>query len=286
MKAELPAGKYIVAVSGGVDSIVLLDLLSKQPQLDIVVAHFDHGMRKDSYMDLEFVKDTAKKMNLDFYSAQGNLGENASEAQAREARYKFLKNVASEQNADAIITAHHQDDQVETIIINILRGTGRKGLDSLKDRKDVKRPLLNYSKSEIIDYAKKNKIIWREDPTNQDEKYLRNYIRKILPKLSSQDRAKLLKLSQDSSLSDKSIDQILAKLQINKNLLNRKIFAGFDHKSAKEVLASLLRANDIELNRKLIEEAVIFCKTAKKGKMFSLNKTASLIITGENIKIS
>src|SRR5688572_27728765 len=131
MKINVAPGKYIVAVSGGVDSMVLLHLLSQHSQSELIVAHFDHGIRPDSAEDRKLVEKTAKKYGLEFVYREGELGPGASEAEAREARYGFLQIIKVKHNAKAIVTAHHQDDMLETAIINMLRGTGRKGLSSL-----------------------------------------------------------------------------------------------------------------------------------------------------------
>src|SRR3990172_5722177 len=131
---DIKLGTYVVAVSGGVDSVVLLHLLVQkgqraegrgQSKYNFIVAHFDHGIREDSKLDRELVQELAKKYNLPFVYNQGNLGPKASEATARDARYAFLNKVKDSVSAQAIITAHHQDDVLETAIINLLRGTNR-----------------------------------------------------------------------------------------------------------------------------------------------------------------
>src|SRR6185436_20114617 len=127
MKISVRPGKYVVAVSGGVDSMVLLDLLRQKPKLELVVAHFDHGIREDSAQDRKLVQRIAKAYGLPFVHAKGNLGPKAGEALAREARYAFLRQVQADHDAKAIITAHHQDDMLKTAIMNLLRGTGRRG---------------------------------------------------------------------------------------------------------------------------------------------------------------
>src|SRR5690348_2939142 len=126
MNVLLPKpGNYVVAVSGGVDSVVLLDILSKQPGLKLTIAHFDHGIRNDSYKDRQFVEGLAKKYQLLFVYKEGSLGK-ASEAKAREARYEFLRKAQKDSGSQAIITAHHQDDLLETAILNMLRDSSRK----------------------------------------------------------------------------------------------------------------------------------------------------------------
>src|SRR5882724_12578395 len=107
-------GRYIVAVSGGVDSMVLLDMLRRQPGLDVVVAHVDHGVRVDSHEDTTLVEHYATKYGLTCLVTQLKLGSGVSEETARVARYDFLQKCCKTQNAIGIITAHHQDDLIET----------------------------------------------------------------------------------------------------------------------------------------------------------------------------
>src|SRR5487761_779794 len=132
MNIKLAPGKYVVAVSGGVDSVVLLHILAGIPNNELVVAHFDHGVRPDSVADRQFVQDLAVPLNFPFEFAEGKLGAKASEALARAKRYEFLRATQRKHQAAGIVTAHNQDDVLETAIINILRGTARRGLGSLR----------------------------------------------------------------------------------------------------------------------------------------------------------
>src|SRR5689334_6585659 len=115
-------GHYVVAVSGGVDSMALLHMLNSRPDLKLTVAHFDHGIRDDSAQDLLLVEKVAKSYGRPFVFKAGRLGPDASEAGARTARYRFLRQVLRDCGAKAIITGHHQDDLLETAILNMLRG--------------------------------------------------------------------------------------------------------------------------------------------------------------------
>ncbi len=278
MKIHLEPGKYIVAVSGGVDSVDLLDVLSKQQDLELVVAHFDHGIRGDSAEDRKFVEDLAKKYGLLFEYEEGNLGEDISEARAREARYKFLKDVKEKHRAQAIVTAHHQDDLLETIILNLLRGTGRKGITSLSDHKDIKRPLLKTTKQQILDYAQQHELTWHEDPSNVDTNYLRNKIRhQIIPKLSDEDREKFLSIHESLAKQNPEIDNLLATYQKEENKLSKKDVNMADHKVARELISSRLRANGVaDLDQKKIERIVVGAKTLKHGKEIPVNKGATI----------
>jgi tRNA(Ile)-lysidine synthase len=123
------------------------------------------------------------------------LGPNTAEAIAREKRYEWLKAVVVKHDADAIVTAHHRDDVIETVIINMMRGTGWRGLASLRDTDRIRRPLLDISKIDIVTYAIENNLQWREDSTNDDIRYLRNYIRHgIMPRVDQGTTMKLIDL--------------------------------------------------------------------------------------------
>ena len=284
MKLGLPSGKYVVAVSGGVDSMVLLDMLSKLSGVDLIVAHFNHGIRDDSDKDEVLVVRAAKKYGLPVEIGKGGLGKSTSEELARNARYKFLKDLKTKHSAEAIVTAHHQDDMIETAIINILRGTGRRGLTSIAQNPDVLRPLINTPKSEIITYAKDHRLEWHEDETNLDTKYLRNYIRlKIVPKLTNTQRKQMLANIEDlnkvNPLLDKEI-ATLSQLIVNKNGIDRQKFTNLPPEIANEVLVQYLRENGIrQFDKKIIERLAIAVKTAKPGTSHDVQKGAVIEIS-------
>lgn len=190
--ANLPTGTYIVAVSGGADSIYLLEQLrniEKKQKLCLVVAHVNHGIRgKESDEDAIFVKKLAKKHNLPFENLKLNLKKFTSktsfnlEQTARELRYEFLEKTRKKYKAKAILTAHHFDDNIETILLNLIRGASFNGLKGIQQQPTLIRPLLTTTKQEILKYIKQNRIKFRTDKTNTDTRYSRNLLRhKILP---------------------------------------------------------------------------------------------------------
>jgi tRNA(Ile)-lysidine synthase len=283
MKVDIPPGKYVVAVSGGVDSMVLLDILRRNPNLDIVVAHFDHGIRKDSDEDKNLVISTANTHNLIYEVGQGRLGRGASEEEARKARYRFLQSTKDKYSADALITAHHQDDLIETAFINILRGSGHRGLVSIKLNSKVLRPLLNFPKTRLINYAKEQGLVWREDATNSDESYLRNYIRKkIMSKLTDQERKNIV------SNTDKIADIITEKNQLiatisqnitNKGFINRAKYVILPQEVRYELLMNWLRGFNLKnYDRKTIERIDIYIKTGLPGSKYPVKKGLWLLL--------
>lgn len=286
-------GSYVVAVSGGVDSMVLLHRLQAEAGKGwkFTVAHLDHGIREDSVKDRRLVQRTAQQYGLPFVYREACLGPGTSEATARKTRYEFLRKVRNATNARTIITAHHQDDLLETAIINILRGTGRKGLTSLNSHHDIERPLLQLPKNDILTYAKDQRLVWREDSTNQDLNYLRNYIRhKILPRLSAKDRQRLYGHINDLKSINFQIDEALVNqlhFQTAAGTLGRIWFNHLPHNVAREVMAAWLRAHDIRnFDSRMLERLVIAAKTAEPGKVFPIVNERDMKIHTDNLALT
>lgn len=264
---------YIVAVSGGVDSVVMLHILKEYKFENLVVAHVNHGIRKESFKDELLVKNLSLKYNYPFEIIKLKLGENASETLARIERYKSLNIIKNKYSAKAIITAHHQDDVIETCFINIIRGTGRSGVSSLQSKKEIIRPLLGVSKQDIYDYANNNNLQWNEDPTNQDLTILRNKLRhKILPKISQDDRKNLVNLISQTEYQNSQIDNELQNvlnrgLHKGKPVLSRSWFVCLPHDISSEIVRLLLIQNGaIDIDRQTIERVVVGIKTKPQGK--------------------
>ncbi len=269
MDIKLRPGRYLVAVSGGVDSMTLLDLLAGKKGLDLVVAHFNHGIRPDSKDDEELVAETAGRLGFRFEVGGGELGSGTSEEVARHARYQFLYRLQHKYFADAIVTAHHRDDLLETAVINILRGTGRRGLTAISENRMVLRPLLEISKKEILSYAKKHNLTWIEDVTNQNETYLRNYIRRrVLSQMSNRDKRELLiniqKVAKNSKLQNQLLATISQRVIIN-DKINRELFTQLPSEAASEVLIDWLKVNGLNYDRKLVNRLNVALRTARVG---------------------
>lgn len=216
MKINWPEqGKYIVAVSGGVDSMCLLDILAKHDGYELIVAHVDHGTRSDSSQDAELVRELAEKNKFNFVITLLSPDKNASEEGLRQARYDFLFAQMREQNAKAILTAHHADDVLETSIMNVRRGTDRYGAAGGMNREGIIRPLLNVRKSELLEYADANQLAWHEDSTNKSLAYTRNKIRhEVIPGIDVQPYRKYL---EELPGLNKNIDAELKGLVSVKN---------------------------------------------------------------------
>lgn len=282
---DLKPGKYVLATSGGVDSMVLLDLLSQQ-DVELIIAHVDHGIRTDSQQDRKLVEKVAMSHNLWFEHCELQLGTKVSEAKARDARYEFLRQTCKKYNALALITAHHQDDLIETAIINLLRGTGRKGLSSLQSTSQTLRPLLNTTKAEIIDYALRHELLWNEDSTNHNQKFLRNYVRhSIMTKLTIEQRKDLLTYIVRQNKLNKEIDNLFNLIMHEYDLpqgnspIPRYLLIMLPDQIAYELTQLIVKkstGNTVEKSQAL--HALHFAKTAAVGKFFDLNKKWALTI--------
>lgn len=185
----LPEGaSIIVAVSGGVDSVTLLDLLTELQAKygwDIAVAHLDHKVRPTSADDAQLVADLARKYDHKYYLGQLGGGE-TREAALRRARYDYLESIRAGHGADWIVTAHHRDDRLETSVFNTIRGADRYGMTALRPvRGKVVRPLLPFRKGDLIAHAHAHDLSFVEDETNQDQGYSRNFVRHTLLPLAS-----------------------------------------------------------------------------------------------------
>lgn len=186
-----PKQSILLAVSGGIDSIVLFDLLLKNKS-NFEVAHCNFGLRgKESDEDEIFVRKLCAKNKIAFHTKKFNTELYAKrkgvsiQMAARDLRYTWFEKLRTDNKIDLIATAHHKTDVVETILINLLRGTGLAGLHGISEKKDaLVRPLLFATRKQIETYCKKHSLTFREDSSNQTDDYLRNKLRHwVLPML-------------------------------------------------------------------------------------------------------
>lgn len=271
--------KYIIAVSGGVDSVVLLDMLVNGlvPGAKLIVAHFDHGIRPDSADDATFVRQLAIDYGLPFETKREELGPNASEEKARDRRYAFLREVAKNHDAK-IMTAHHADDIVETIAINLTRGTGWRGLAVL-DNPDIERPLLDKTKAELLKYAKNHKLEWREDSTNQDTKYLRNDLRQKLLQLDDDSRELLRRYRTRQGFLRKMINNETDRL-VGASPYARHLFISVTDDAAQELLRGVfVKEKAVVPTRPQLKRALHAIKVLHGGKRYEVATGISLSFT-------
>ncbi len=229
----------LIAYSGGVDSQVLLHCLAslrKQNRLKALlrVCHVDHGLSENSVQWQDFATKQCQQLNIPLEVICVNVqvqAQKSLEALARDARYNALKSVAND--GDLIVTGHHSDDQAETFLLALKRGSGLKGLSAMQ--KEMKlgqqllvRPLLNFSRADIERYAKEHQLSWIEDESNIDERFDRNFLRhQILPRLTQRWPSMNSTIARSAEhcfeaqqLLDELAQQDLAKSQLSKNILD------------------------------------------------------------------
>lgn len=269
----------MIAVSGGVDSVALLDMMSRLPDHQLVVAHFDHGIREDSAEDAAFVRSLAQKYGLPFESRREELGAGTSEEKARQRRYHFLKTVAKKYDGK-IVTAHHGDDVVETIAINLKRGTGWRGLAVLDS--ETFRPLLDVSKQELTQYAQRKQLEWREDSTNASDAYLRNRIRRTVTDLSDDHKRQLLALRAHQKQMKSEIEAEVKRLVGPGPQYSRYFFTHVPKTVAAECLREVVGGR---LTRPQLERALLAIKTAAAGSIHQAGSGVSLRFTSRNFSV-
>jgi tRNA(Ile)-lysidine synthase len=191
VRSSFPGGTVVAAVSGGPDSMAMFHALCRLGDVRVIAAHFDHRLRGDSHLDVEPVERVAERFGVRVVRGSGDVAAHARvsrasiEAAARELRYAFLERIAGETGADFIATAHTRSDQVETVMMRILRGADTRGLRGIHPRRGrVVRPLLSVSRADTLAYCEARAVPCIHDPSNMDRRYFRNRIRHdVLPSL-------------------------------------------------------------------------------------------------------
>ena len=228
-------GTALVCVSGGADSVALLDLMHEfapSAGLSLVVAHADHQIRSDSRTVGQTVEGLAEHYGLPFELGELGLGPDASETVARRARYRWLRDVQQRRGARYLVTAHHRDDQVETVLLRALSGTGPAGLAGIpvRGRGGLVRPLLPFTKRELAAHVAARGLPVHDDPANRDPRHARSWIRvALLPlldaRLGDALPANLLRLGRHAARERRAWDRVLDMLP---DLSLRVVAGGFD----------------------------------------------------------
>jgi tRNA(Ile)-lysidine synthase len=296
--------KILLALSAGKDSMMLLDLflhIKNELSVGIGIFHLNHKMRgNDSDDDEKFVTEIARSNNIKLYAFQFAFGNNkpkgvSFEEYARIKRYELLESVFAENNFQKIATAHNRDDNIETILMRILNGTGIHGLGGIEPKRgNIIRPLLFLSAKEIYEHLLNKKIQWREDSSNRDEKYLRNFARNsLLPKINTRFESageSILSLSEIAREYSSLIGEFLKErgelyiLENNSAIIekdiyinNKKLFKYIISKSIRENFGAFVTANILE---EIYKKAV----TEKTHMLLYKNRNLSIKKTLKNNK--
>jgi tRNA(Ile)-lysidine synthase len=278
--AFLSTRRIFIACSGGVDSMTLLYIL-KKAKWNIEVLHVNYQLRgEDSELDMNLVKETCERLSIPFHlkridlqplldSSGGNLQE-----MARNIRYAFFEEKRIKSPNNYIALGHHKDDQIETFFMHLARKSGIMGMSCMpSEYNQFIRPLLDFSKAEIIQYAIENKIKWREDYTNKKNKYTRNILRNILlPKVESQiptlneSVLLLIKKFQETQLELEFIIKPISEKFIKNKILNFNIFDSLYENQKVELLRQLGQKASLvnELNK---------LRSTQKGKKILFEST-------------
>lgn len=277
--------RLVVAYSGGLDSTVLLHLLrfTAPPEIGLVAAHFDHRMRDDSADDAAWVAKLCNAWRVDFELGVADR-RLSGEADARAARYAFLRGVAEKRGCDAIATAHHADDQAETVLFRILRGTGLHGLAGIpaKSASGLIRPLLPFWRNELREYARAHDLEWRTDSSNATLGPVRNRLRLlVIPEIESrvapEARRRLVELAGLAAEAEGALksavewaEQECARREGDASLLSRTRLRQYDPAIQSRVLRSVATRHGIDLSRAGTRSALEFITSAHSGRELQL----------------
>ncbi len=271
--------KIVIGVSGGPDSMCLLDslyYLKDKLNIEIFVAHINHMIRKEADEETEYVKDYCKNKNIKCYVKKVEVEKLAKEQKlgteemGRKIRYEFFKEIAKKENANKIATAHNLNDNVETVLLNLLRGTGVSGLKGIEIKRienDIEyiRPIRECERKEIEEYCEKQKLNPKVDKTNLESIYNRNKVRNdLIPYLKREFNPNILeginRLSDIAREEEEYFDEIIAKqyeeLKIGENL--------------NEVILDLNKFNN--LNKVIKSRLIIYTINKVNGNVQGIGK--------------
>lgn len=305
----------VIGVSGGPDSMALLNILiflkqNKKIDFNIVVAHINHGIREEAKEETKYVENFCKKSNIPCYIKVENVEELArkqkigTEEAGRKLRYSFFEEIAKKVNASKIVTAHNANDNAETILMNILRGTGSTGLKGIEIKRENRyiRPLLEITRKEIEEYCKKKKLNPKEDKTNKQNIYTRNKIRnQLIPYIEREFNPNIIiSLNRLSNLAkeeneylEKQVKNIYEEIIIKEYVGNSKlegkntIILDLKKFNKKEVVIknrlirytiSILMGTSQNIEKIHITDIVKLCKNNIGNKFLIPNKKVKILV--------
>lgn len=296
--------KVLVAVSGGPDSICLLTILYNLKEvlkIDLSVAHVNHLIRSDAKDDAEYVKTFCESKNIKFFLKECDVTKKSKqekislEEAGRNARYDFFKEIANKNNINKIAIAHNKNDLAETLIMNVLRGTGTQGLKSITKKNGIYiRPLLNIDREKIEEYCNKNNLKPRIDSTNFVNTYTRNKIRNIvIPYIKEEFNPNiietLVRLSQiaveEQEYIDLEVEKYYKKILIRENKVSINIlgkeFSRLNNAIKKRIILYIIKKlfkTTQKIEKKHIEDIIKLIDNNIGNKFLTPNKNFKVSI--------
>ena len=305
--------KIVLAVSGGPDSICMLDILNDikndetiDINFEIAVAHVNHMIRKEAEEDEKYVKKYCEEKQIEFYSKSIDVQKMANnnkigiEEAGRKARYDFFNEILERTNAQKIAIAHNKNDKVETVLMHILRGSGINGLKGIEAKRGKYiRPLIECERNEIEEYCTEKKMQPRIDKTNFENEYTRNKLRNLLiPYIKKEFNPNLIKtidrlsnlVAEEENYMDKQVENVYKELLISEKekeiQLNLKIF-NIQEKVIKSrvILYTITRlfGNSKGLEKIHIEDIIKLCSNNIGNKYLTPNKNIKILIKNHKI---
>lgn len=286
----------ITAFSGGYDSMCLLDIIQKLAanyDFKPVAVHLNHNWRGEESDNEELnCRKFCLKHNIDFYSEKLPEKFKKNETSARKARYEFFQKCAEKYKSKCILTAHNADDNAETLIYRIAKGTGISGLEGIKERRGIfYRPLLNIYRKDIEAYCKENKLIPNNDSSNFNTKYKRNLIRHeifpILQKINPDFKEAINSLSALAKFENEYFENIISSIE-EKNTVKTEVFEQLPYLLKSRYIHNLYKKLNLDYDKEKIEYILNFIeenKNSKSGKTCSLTKDLWLFTSDKVISL-
>ena len=292
-KYSIANKNVVIAFSGGPDSVVLASLIKNvadKYNLKPVLCYFNHRWRHEAFLEEEFTKNFAQKMGFQFYIERAPENSKKNEETARNLRYDFLYKCAKNFKTDAVLLAHNKNDNVETLIYRIIKGTSVSGLTSIPEHRDIfYRPMLDISKEDILNYIKENNLEYMYDSSNDCSVHARNLIRKeILPlfaKINPNYLQNISSLIENAALSRKILDKTVLDIyeQISfDSKINYDKFVKLEKEYRYEILNMILYDKLKNRDKKTILKLDNFILNNRNSKI-SINSNLFLIVNNDRI---
>ena len=283
----------VLAVSGGLDSMTLLTAAARLPvraRRNVVVATFDHGTGRAAGRAAALVARYSARCGFICISGRAST-VGTREEEWRRSRWRFLRDVAAERNAN-VLTAHTRDDQIETVFIRILRDAGPRGLAGLYADSEIVRPFLDLSHATLVSYAKLRRVPFVDDPSNLDRKHLRNRIRlDILPTIVAQQPGfseELLRLAREAADWRRSLEELAADVDAERDTtgalrISRSSLQGYDAEALRVLWPALAAKASVVMDRRGTHRAAEFTIRGATGGTIQLSGGVEILMRRDHL---